>query len=225
MKKFFIVLGIMSLVLILTPVVIYWYHFGNTTLSDKVSDWGVFGDYINGTINTIVAIISLFVLAWITYIVAKNSNQEARKQQLILRRMDAYQVLATHMINFNLIDRKLEIEVFYFNSIKKSGTFLSKDQAEAIRSIRHNLFAIHELHQCISHFSMSYGHLFEYDFNNEEFKKLTNSSERLRQWAINIEHSIVEQNVENLDENDTPNDFLDNYADFTNSLRKEMNFE
>jgi len=58
--------AVLIIVLLFFPLIIYCYHFRNLKISSVNSDWGVFGDYIGGTIGSIVTLIG-FVYIYKTY--------------------------------------------------------------------------------------------------------------------------------------------------------------
>lgn len=69
---------ILSYVLIflifLIPIAVYFIHFCGYSISDNPSDWGVFGDYIGGIYNVLVAIL-IFILS---YRLEKDNKRRAK---------------------------------------------------------------------------------------------------------------------------------------------------
>jgi len=57
--------------LCLIPIAFYISHFGKTDLSNNPQNWGVFGDYVGGTLNPVLSCINLALLIAISIYVAK----------------------------------------------------------------------------------------------------------------------------------------------------------
>lgn len=74
---------IISLVLIIIPFVFYLCNFKNSEISIYSQDWGSFGDFISGTVGTIISLITILFLL-INYIELKkeyiNAEERYKKQ-------------------------------------------------------------------------------------------------------------------------------------------------
>lgn len=69
-KIIWIIVGIVSMLLL----IILGFYIGNfhkRNLSDSPEEWGQFGDYLGGTLNTTISILNLFLLAYLTIKIAK----------------------------------------------------------------------------------------------------------------------------------------------------------
>lgn len=62
--------GIMCLI----PIIFYISNFGHNHFATETDSWGVFGDFIGGTLNPIIGLLNLTLLAFISFYVAKNDN-------------------------------------------------------------------------------------------------------------------------------------------------------
>ncbi|MDR6459060.1 putative membrane protein [Chryseobacterium vietnamense] len=69
-KIIWVIVGVVS-ILLLTILGLYIGNFYNRNLSDNPEEWGQFGDYIGGTINTTISILNLFLLTYLTIKIAK----------------------------------------------------------------------------------------------------------------------------------------------------------
>jgi hypothetical protein len=66
------------------PLGVYYFQFGGQPLSDDPQHWGVFGDYVAGTLNPSFAIINLAVVIYIAFQLQHlegKREQEAREMQ------------------------------------------------------------------------------------------------------------------------------------------------
>lgn len=61
-KKFVIA----SSIIILIPVVVFIINFSGKLISGKIEHWAQFGDYVGGVINTVISLLNLVVLIYIT---------------------------------------------------------------------------------------------------------------------------------------------------------------
>lgn len=57
---------------------LYTWNFHEYEVSDNPEQWGQFGDYIGGTINTTVAILNFILITYITLRIAKNEENRAQ---------------------------------------------------------------------------------------------------------------------------------------------------
>lgn len=76
-----------SILLIIGTLVFYWNHFFHCQISEKPSDWGMFGDFIGGTINPLLAVINICITIWLTIIITKFSNINIDKQIIVQKQV------------------------------------------------------------------------------------------------------------------------------------------
>lgn len=77
---YFVIFGI--LILSLIPVIVFLITFNNTDVSDDITNWGAFGDYMGGTLNCFFSLLSLFVTIYIAFKISnieENRNRENLK--------------------------------------------------------------------------------------------------------------------------------------------------
>lgn len=99
-QKVLIISAIIILLLAtVLPVLAFLMRFSGYSISDSPEHWAMFGDYIGGTINPIIAIASLVVLIYITILVSKNEQDNEKNRFLLERKMIAYDELAKHISN------------------------------------------------------------------------------------------------------------------------------
>ena len=58
----------------------YWHQFSGYSFSDEPEIWGVFGDYMGGTLNPLLSIINIVITIWLTVIINRFGNQNSERQ-------------------------------------------------------------------------------------------------------------------------------------------------
>jgi hypothetical protein len=84
---------------LLIPICLYFYQFGYNGLSSDSSDWGNFGDYLNGTIISILTIINTIVL----YKLSRTANRIQEQSTKMERKHIIFQP-HTDKINMLLLE-------------------------------------------------------------------------------------------------------------------------
>lgn len=72
--------GLVISLICLIPLLAYFFKFYNYPISDNPLDWGVFGDYIGGTLGTALAFVALFLSLLSVYITSKLSENIHNKE-------------------------------------------------------------------------------------------------------------------------------------------------
>lgn len=85
MKPIFkVLICIVAILFVVSPLIVYCLTLQNEDFAEKSSDFGVFGDYIGGTVGTIIGSISIF-LVYITYTsqvkFARRQDESMKRQQ------------------------------------------------------------------------------------------------------------------------------------------------
>jgi uncharacterized membrane protein len=78
-----IVLGLtilISVVVSIQTIIFYWKQFHETQISNNPDNWGVFGDYLGGTLNPLLSIINICITVWLTIIINKYANKNTDRQ-------------------------------------------------------------------------------------------------------------------------------------------------
>jgi uncharacterized membrane protein len=141
--NFLIVCVIISIVIAVVSLTLFIAQFSSSTLSTNPQDWGVFGDYVGGTINPVVSTLNLLVSIWIALLLSKISNEQNDKQihaqqQIVLLqiRNEVFRHFR-HELNeaFNTLDKDRFKRTYIDNCIKIMQSF-----AEAYTG----LFDLHE---------------------------------------------------------------------------------
>lgn len=190
MQKFskpFQVIFAAAMFTILLPLIIYSINFGSRSFSDDVADWTIFADFVGGTVNTVISLISLLALGYLTYYVSKNTDAENKKVNLLIRRIDAYEGLACYYPEIqkhgNAL-RQLTI-LLVLRSDPSNPKSSEKQKKESIRQVEELQRFYNTLFHFIDSYALRYGHLYSYDFNSEDFRELV-------LYAINMDDYLYE---------------------------------
>lgn len=182
---------VLFLVLISVPVVFYIIKLGNDELSNNISDWASFGDYLGGTANTIISFISLIILTIITVLVSKQSDSENKKTNLLLKRIESYDRLVQLLPRLILAVQEMKVS---------STAILEKLKNKKVVENEIKLFADHsivmtEIFSMVATFQLQYGHLYKYDFDSDEFHRLIDLSKEINDNYVQIREKLsLQQN-------------------------------
>jgi hypothetical protein len=218
-----IVLGTPT-ILTITPIVFFILNFKSHIISENISDWGSFGDYFGGIINPIISLLNLIVLGYITYLIAKNSVEENKKLYFLQRRIEAFDELMRYMPQFNMAPSRILLPLKKMEKkIKETNSFESVDSIIEEINMQMNIFS--EFHFFIFNYRVRFGHLFNYDFNSEDYKNLLLNTGKFKDYFKSISEKLITQEKHETDEQlidyfNTASHYL---ANFLNELRKELN--
>lgn len=70
------------LLIVLVPVLVFIFNFRDSYISSDISDWGSFGDYLGGILNSIISLLTLIATI---YIALKISNIEEKRNERNLK--------------------------------------------------------------------------------------------------------------------------------------------
>ena len=222
-KKFLIIFVIICITILIIPIIFFISNFYNQQISNNISDWGTFGDFFGGTLNTLISLVSLIVLSYLTYLIGKQSNEENKKNNLLIRKLDAYDKLANYVPLISVNYSKLEIFTDIFLK-HKEVSYLDKDRENLISdNLSESLTIYIELFYFLDSFEKMYGHLFEYDFSKISHKVLLIDGEQIKDFFFELNRAFnlnekckIEFNIK------TYNSFIDGLSLFLNELKKEL---
>lgn len=174
------IVGLMLLVVGALPAYYYLKMFGHASLSSQPENWGVFGDYIGGVYNPIISLASLLTLAYLTYLVAKQTGEESKRLFILQRRMEAYDEVAKYLSPINSFNGKLKSSMSMVATYQK----LPPDQAiqcmlKLLEEVKNHCNFYPEFYATLQSFNVRYGHLFKYDLNSKEYRDLVEETLRL----------------------------------------------
>jgi len=205
------------------PSFLFILQFYEYEVSSKVSDWASLGDFLGGTTNTLISFISLIVLSYLTYVVSKQSNEENKKTNLLLRKFDAYDNLLCYLPIINSLSNSMPRDMkLVSKKIKEANTIgetIQIDKREVISSAKKFI----EFNHFLFNFYARYGHIFKYDFTSKNYNDLIDNSNRITDFF----NSIIDSYQLNFDEvtnKEIPDFavFFNNLAEFVNSLKNEL---
>lgn len=165
---------IISVIICLIPITCYIIKFSGHALSDDPIVWGTFGDFLGGTINTILSMSSLVILAILTSSINKQSNAENKKNSFLLRRLDSFDQLSSYL------DKIGHITIYVstvLNENKVTKKLSDEHDILKLKEYRHSLI---EITVYLGTFRQRYGHLYEYDFYSTEYLDLLKSSDKFK---------------------------------------------
>ncbi|MFD2891389.1 hypothetical protein ACFS5J_05105 [Flavobacterium chuncheonense] len=221
-SKILIAFIVLCLISTLIPLFLFIYYFRDQSISNNIADWGTFGDFFGGMLNILISLISLIVLGYLTYLVGKQSIEENERMNIWLRKLDAYDSLANHAPGL----KKFIYEISRLHKRMTALTLrgISENELENIKNEicqKYDYFV--DFYDFLHSFSLRYSHLFNYDFDCEEFNRIILNGQYLDDYfkksRESIEHSKnyvfdFDQNISNLFFKD-----LDNFYD---KLKEEL---
>lgn len=222
MKKYIknnilLTISVISFILLIIPVVLFIYQFGGNTLSNDPIVWGTFGDFMGGTLNTIISFSSLIILGLLTYIVSKQSNQENKKINLLIRKLDCYDKLTSFLPEITRISNDL---------IRSTKVIIDKSQSDDVRleslnSFRNLTYVFRDLYHFILTFDRRYGHLFEYNVNSTDVQGLLFNLNKLNDFC----DAVIDRRLETdiiVENGDELNKMIHYYNIIIDNLKKEL---
>ena len=100
--------GIILFIILITPFGLYIKNFHASPISKNPADWGTFGDFLGGSINSVMAVVNIFVLLYLTFRIAavegeRNDQAIALQEKLALNqiRLDAYRDVNAFFLKLN----------------------------------------------------------------------------------------------------------------------------
>ncbi len=79
-KTILIFVGIFILLIALTPMIVYVFHFWNNDISNNPADWTNFANYFSGLTVPVLTFFNLVILVWITIVVEKLDSDRKEKE-------------------------------------------------------------------------------------------------------------------------------------------------
>lgn len=220
-KYIFRIALVLSTLVILIPIVVFVFHFNSQIISNSISDWGSFGDYIGGLINTVVSILSLIILAYITYLIGENSNKENKRLFILQKRIVAYEELAKYFPRINLSATYLmrDMRKYYLSQVDISETKFKPDSDDFFEYLKE----VMEYHYFLFNFKLRYSHLFDYNFESKKYKELMESSKKLNDSFVIFNNYLVNPiKEEKIDIKQIFDIHIDKVVVFVNEIRKEL---
>jgi hypothetical protein len=220
--KAVILFSTVGLALLLTPMVIFITYFNSQEISDKISLWGAFGDFFGGTLNTILSLISLIVLGYITFLIHKMSSIENKNLFLFQKKIDAFEELAKQIPQLNTIPKHLTLSVITSKNLYEIGQVDNKILNTYVSDLVDQVKIYHQYHYFLFNFNARYNHLFNYDFTGQPYKDLIESSDTLGEQFDEYLNKISQKEFPEEDLQEYLDEHTKHLANFVNALKEEL---
>jgi hypothetical protein len=216
-------------ILLLIPPAIYIVNFHRSSLSEDPAVWGLLGDYIGGVLNPFISLLNVIVLGWLTYIVSEQSSAENKRLFILEKRMDAYGDLVKHVTEINSMSERVKNVAVSYVKITAAFEGSNIKDTEPVerfdrvyRELSHALGAYSDFYYTLFTFNVKYSHLFDYNFDCEEFKELIRQIGEIRKKCESFLESLLNLNIEGFDETNLDSKTFDLMARVFNEIRKEV---
>lgn len=156
--------------------------------------------------------------------IAKNSVEENKKLYFLQRRIEAFDELMKYLPQFNMAPFRILVPLKKMTKkIKETNSFESLESIIEELDIRMNVFS--EFHYFLFNFKVRFGHLFNYDFNSEDYKNLLTTTGKFKDYFTSTFDSIATHEKFEIDEQLTTifKESSIHLAKFLNEIRKELN--
>jgi hypothetical protein len=190
-RKYYInIIAIITIILIL-PIVVFIFIFKNQIISTEISDWAAFGSYIGGVLNTIISLLSLIILGYITYLISKQSLLENKKLKILERKLNAYNELTKFYPKIShLLTNAVRILKLLPKDVKHINSLTDKDYVNKKDKIIEQLDILLEFHFYLSSFRIRYSHIFEYNFDCEDYQLLLESTNSYKTFCLSLMNKL-----------------------------------
>ena len=190
-KRLLIYSALLLGILILTPIIIYSWNFAGQELSSNPSNWGTFGDYIGGIINPIIALGSLVILSYLTYLVSQQSNEKNKNLLVFEKKLAAYEELTKPFKDINLVPNRISLAL---QGLGQLDHLTPENKLQKLIEIKSNFSVITntftEYHYTLRSSNLNYGHLFKYDFSCSDFLLLIDQIKELGEYYNSVASSM-----------------------------------
>lgn len=224
----------------LFPIIFFIYHFKDLEISDNISDWAQFGDYIGGTLNPIISYVSLLFVGFITYLVARQSDDHNLQLNLKLKKIEAFDKITSQIEEFDLYFQGL----LNYGNLMKTYASKTKDHQDISNLLSREVAFFDEKLKSVTssrvffeNVNIKYNHLFDYNFSSKEFIHLVNLIREIQEQAVSITAEIKSIGIDLLEDIDTLEEINEAaktaikkygvmeraYANEMNKLRTELN--
>ncbi len=167
----------LAIFVLLTPITIFTINFSSQSVSSSIADWGTFGDFFGGVTNTIVSILSLIILTYISVVVSKFSSEENKNLFILQKQIEAFDEFAKYIPRMNMIGKEIAKKLSRINFIAQKKDITNLDQIEMLlEAVYTDVMFVHEYHYYLFNFNARYSHIFKYNFEKEKYLNLISTS-------------------------------------------------
>lgn len=220
---------IVGIICILVPILLFIYNFKGQQLSANISDWGVFGDFMGGILNPILSLLSLALLTYITILLGRKSNEEAKKLFILQRKIEAFDKLNSYQSFFTQFEIVLahsthDITNFYtmygtIDAYEYIEEWVKKDKEGIFK-----LFKIFdEFYPLLLGFQISYSHYFTYfDYKIRRYNALLDEARILSLYLKDLKEKLYKCKPIEGDYLKVYKNFMAHYTPFLMNLKQEL---
>lgn len=170
--------SILSIILLLIPVTLFLYHFGGKTISDDLSNWALFGDFVGGILNTILSLSSLVILGLLTHNISKQSNEENKKNNLLLKRIESYDSLAYYLTEIHTSTSTISDKLSRLSNPRLTNEMKNK----IITDVESEAKIFMQFYSLVLTFEERYSYLYEYDFLCKQYDELVDEARKFNSF-------------------------------------------
>lgn len=195
-------IAISTLIFISIPVLMFIWFFNSQEVSSDISLWGNFGDFFGGILNPIISFASLILLGVLTVNVAKQGTEAQELLNFKLKRMEAYDSLAKGFGSLESFvfgaHRSMKFIMSSLNIMENHDAMIDKYKQESL-VISRLRYSVTDFYVLIQKFNIRYGHIFEYDFQTDQFDNLVSMIGKIEDASANLDIGFksLGYNVEN----------------------------
>lgn len=187
-------IAIGCLVVYLIPNLIYMCNFVGKGMSSNPSDWGVYGDFIGGSINPVLTIVNITALVYLTYTVSHIEENRAQES-----------INVQKIITLNQMRHDMVVEFS-----KGLDTIFSSDRnVDALKAL-HKLRM--ETYLFWKNSEYYFSDLYNEDFNKAYFQPLS--------YSIDL---MIQYNEKGISDSDVEEELSNRYSHAQKNLLNELN--
>ena len=162
-------------------VLSYYYYFKEMSISTDTTDWGNFGDYINGMITPIIGMINIVILYYISMVASKMQEQSDKIQKVIARNQLINEIIKEATTNYNVIIKAIgnnDKEIFAISWYKIVGQLEILEEVLKTKELTQLILKINEIGN-------------KMEKNYEEANNLINGDERIVRDIIESRTNVI----------------------------------
>ena len=173
-KKIIIWTIIGCIILYLIPNLFYIWKFRFNSISPTPSDWGVYGDFVGGSINPLISILNIIVLGYLTYIISDVDGKRADEN------INAQKIITLNQMRYNnVLELSKTLDTFSNVSTEitseNNNTFLNI--SIALNSFRNHSYSL-------------FKNLFTNEFDKEYYHPLNSSITQMSDLVSDIKSKV-----------------------------------
>ena len=156
------ILIIISIIIIVVPSLVFIFKYKPIKFSDSISDWGAFGDYFGGVTNTLISLLSLVFLSYISWMISKFTSEESKKLYLLQKRIEAYDELMRYLPKLQLAAKSISNKINFITHYAINNNENSSANIDLkMEEISDDVLLCFDYHYFIFNFYVRFSHLYK----------------------------------------------------------------